>query len=256
LVEVGKNEPCADLDARLAPLLFSQLQNCIRLKPSAMKHNYILAITLVLLTFSKPYAALAQTDAALGKTIRRLDSLFWVSYNTCDTAGNKKFFTEDVEFYHDKGGLTLGAEALAASLKNNLCSNPAYRLRREAIAGSVNVFPLRRQDAVYGAIISGEHVFYVTEGGKAEYLDGQAFFTQLWLLKDGAWKMARILSYNHHPATYQNKRTEIKLSDAALAQFTGTYDGTKNGKITVQKKGGGLMLLVQGKTFALYPEAN
>ena len=32
------------------------------------------------------------------------------------------------------------------------------------------------------------------------------------------------------------------------------YDGTKNGKITVQKKGSGLLLLVKGNTFALYPE--
>ena len=53
---------------------------------------------------------------------------------------------------------------------------------------------------VYGAILSGEHVFYVRQKGKPEVLDGRAKFTHLWLLKDGVWKMSRVLSYDHGPA--------------------------------------------------------
>ena len=69
------------------------------------------------------------------------------------------------------------------------------------MAGTVNVFPLKNGDKIYGAVISGEHLFYVTELGKAEFLDGRANFTHVWLLKNDGYKMARILSYNHHPAT-------------------------------------------------------
>ena len=36
------------------------------------------------------------------------DRLFWKAYNACDVKTMGEFFTEDVEFYHDKGGPTLG----------------------------------------------------------------------------------------------------------------------------------------------------
>ena len=60
---------------------------------------------------------------------------------------------------------------------------------------------LRNGDTVYGAIVAGEHLFYVRPPDKPEFLDGRARFVSLWLLKDGAWKMARLLSYDHGPAT-------------------------------------------------------
>jgi ketosteroid isomerase-like protein len=40
--------------------------------------------------------------------ILHLDSAFWNAYNNCDTSAYKKFFTDDVEFYHDKGALQQG----------------------------------------------------------------------------------------------------------------------------------------------------
>lgn len=219
-----------------------------------MMPKFYTAVLSACLFLAFPTTSLfAQTDNEITATILHKDSLFWRSYNTCDTTANKTFFTADIEFYHDKGGLTVGAENLAASLKNNLCSNPAFRLRREAIAVSVHVFPLRKNNEVYGAVISGEHVFYITEDGKPEYLDGQAFFTHVWLLKDGDWKMARILSYNHHAAEQKNSHTEIKLSDADLVQFVGKYNSPK-GEMSVQKSGNGLLLTLQNKTFVLHPE--
>lgn len=89
-----------------------------------------------------------------------------------------------------------------ADTKKNLCSNEHFRLRREAVAGSVQVFPLENDGSIYGAILSGEHVFYIWGKDRAEYLDGRARFTHVWLLQaDGGWKMSRILSYGHRPAT-------------------------------------------------------
>lgn len=156
---------------------------------------------LLLAFFTIPNVLLAQTDLGkLAATILHEDSLFWKTYNDCDTAQSRHFFTEDVEFYHDKGGLTRGRENLMASVKKNLCSNEDFRLRREA--GSVQVFPLENAGVIYGAILSGEHVFYIWGKDRAEYLDGRARFTHVWLLQaDGGWKMSRILSYDHRPAT-------------------------------------------------------
>jgi len=169
-----------------------------------MKRKYAIqsSITLLLAIFLFSQSGLTQTEQQkLSSTILAKDSLFWRTYNNCDTARFKNFFTDDVEFYHDKGGLTVGLETFAASFKQNLCSNNDFRLRREVVAGTVKVFPLQKSDIIYGALLSGEHVFYILEKGKKERLSGHARFTHVWLLKDGNWKMSRILSYDHGPAT-------------------------------------------------------
>ncbi len=114
------------------------------------------------------------TPAALTTTILHLDSMFWRTYNQCDIAGFKQFFTTDVEFYHDKGGVTMGIDSLVKSMEN-LCSNPGYRLRREAVEGTIHVYPMAKNNVIYGAIISGEHVFYILEKDKPERLTGTPF---------------------------------------------------------------------------------
>lgn len=160
-----------------------------------MKKIFIASLfTLTTLTLQ------AQTRDEITNTLLRLDSTFWSAYNTCNIAAMRNFFTDDVEFYHDKGGITNGLDALMNISQKNLCSNPDFRLRREAIKQTIHVFPLYNGNALYGAILSGEHIFYIIDKGK-EHLDGHANFTHLWLLKDGLWKMSRILSFEHRPAT-------------------------------------------------------
>jgi ketosteroid isomerase-like protein len=160
-----------------------------------------LAAGLVLVSMSAVGRLWAQQGGDdVSSTILSLDASFWRAYNTCDLGAFPRFFTEDVEFYHDKGGPTLGRDGLVASITTGVCGNEQSRLRREAVEGTVRVFPLRNGDTIYGAVLSGEHLFYLLDKGKPERLDGRARFTHLWLLKDGGWKMARILSYDHGPA--------------------------------------------------------
>ncbi len=158
------------------------------------------ALFTIILAACSAYVFAQTEQQKLTATILHLDSAFWNAYNNCDTNHFKNFVSDDVEFYHDKGGITSGAVRLIQSLNKNLCSDPNYHLRREAVANTVKVFPMQHGNEIYGAIITGQHVFYVTDKGKPEYLDGAADFTQLWLLKNGVWKMTRILSYNHHAA--------------------------------------------------------
>jgi hypothetical protein len=134
------------------------------------------------------------------RAVMARDGAFWAAYNKCDVPAMAEFFTEDVEFYHDRGGVTRGHADFVKELRDRLCGNPDSRLRREAVEGTVRLFPLKKDDVVYGAILSGEHVFYVLDKGKADRLDGRARFTDLWMLKDGVWKMSRILSFDHGPA--------------------------------------------------------
>lgn len=132
------------------------------------------------------------------------DAAFWEAYNQCDVQKMSQYFTADVEFYHDKGGITLGLGPLTESFKNNLCGNPKFRLRREAVPGTVQLYPLQKNGVTYGAVLSGEHYFYINDNGKPEFRDGQANFFHVWLLHDGQWKIARVVSYNHHQAPPQN----------------------------------------------------
>lgn len=156
----------------------------------------LLAAVLALASPAGQAATQAQDPLA---AVRERDTAFWRAYNACDTASFRGFFTADVEFYHDKGGPTIGLDALDGRLAKNLCGD-ASKLRREVVPGTEHWSILRTGDAVYGAIVTGEHVFYVRPPDKPEFLDGRARFTSLWLLKDGTWKMARLLSYDHGPA--------------------------------------------------------
>jgi hypothetical protein len=130
--------------------------------------------------------------------VRERDAAFWRVYNACDVAGFEPFFTRDVEFYHDRGGPLAGWDALARALESGLCGGGS-RTRRAPVEDTVRISILKQGDAVYGAIVAGEHQFYVTQPGRPESLDGHARFANLWRLQDGAWRMSRILSYDHGP---------------------------------------------------------
>jgi hypothetical protein len=153
---------------------------------------------VAMLAAAQPAAPQPSSDPTA--VVQGRDDAFWRAYNACDTAAFRGFFTADVEFYHDRGGPTIGLDALDGALAKNLCGG-GNRLRREPVDGTVRLSILRSGDTVYAAVVAGEHLFYVREPGKAEFLDGRARFVTLWLLKDGAWKMARLLSYDHGPAT-------------------------------------------------------
>jgi len=209
-------------------------------------------LIMLLATTANVYAQTEQQK--LTATILHLDSAFWKAYNNCDTAHFKDFVTDDVEFYHDKGGVTMDAKSLIDALDKNICGNPNSRLRRQPVAGTINLYPMQDGDRIYGAIISGEHDFYITETGKPEYHSGTAGFMNLWLLKNGIWKMARILSYNHHAPEYINRRKETVLTAGQLDRLTGKYKSAQSGTMTIVKENKLLVLKGGGNSYTLYPE--
>lgn len=217
---------------------------------SPIMRNLLFLPLLLLITTNQ--VAAQQSD--LEKTILHNDSLFWKAYNACDVEGMLQFVSDDLEFYHDKGGPTYGKKAFGQSLANNLCGNKDFRLRREAVAGTVHVFPMKSRDTLYGAILSGDHVFYINETGKKEFKDGRAKFTHLWINKDGQWVMKRILSYDHGPATYTNMRQPIQPGAAALKKYAGKYDGKETGIITIVPQEATLLLTAGKKQYVIYPE--
>jgi len=215
----------------------------------------------VSMLFGASYSAFGQSESVtaenqkLTATILHLDSLFWQTYNECHTENSGQYLTDDVKFYHDKGGITNGKTSLVTSIKNNICGNQNQHVRREAVPGTVKVYPLRNGDAIYGAIILGEHYFYVTENNKPEKREGLAKFTQVWLLKDNQWKMADILSYDHGPAPQVDGKQEVKLTDSELKRFEGNYKSPKFGTFNYKTDGSNLLMDGSGFHAIIYPES-
>jgi hypothetical protein len=107
------------------------------------------------------------SQAELEKTIVTLDTALFAAYNQCDLDKFASFIADDVEFYHDKGGVTLGREALTESIKKNICG----RLTRELVPGTLQVYPMKG----YGALEIGSHCFHHT-GQQAIETAGEAQF--------------------------------------------------------------------------------
>jgi hypothetical protein len=126
----------------------------------------------------------------LEQTLQALDAALFDSYNRCDLVKFRSFFDDHVEFYHDQGGVTLGKEALAESVRTNICGGD---VRRELVPGSMQIYPMKG----FGAVQLGVHRFYHPQSKTAP---GEGRFVHLWQYRDGSWKITRAISYDHHPA--------------------------------------------------------
>jgi ketosteroid isomerase-like protein len=120
-------------------------------------------------------------------TIKAQDAALFGAVNRCDLTTLSGLVTEDLEFYHDLTGLAVGRKTFIESVKNNLCG----KVTRELIDSSLEVHPLKG----YGAVEIGIHRFH--HPGQEHDLLGEARFVHLWQFKDGAWKLSRVISFEH-----------------------------------------------------------
>ena len=153
-------------------------------------------------------SASAQNEPSrLFETIQELDTQLFQAANHCDYAKLTATVDENLEFYHDLGGLTLGRQAFLDSIRNNTCG----KMIRELVPGTLQVYPVKG----YGAIEMGVHRFHhpghekefpsarqlgmsrFLDPGAAEWPVGEARFLHMWQLKDGNWKLTRVVSYGH-----------------------------------------------------------
>lgn len=169
-------------------------------------------ITTVLLVFTT--LSYSQNNDELYKTIKKLDSLFFKSFNECDLGTYKSFLTEDFEFYHDKQGLTTTRKKEMESMKL-FCGEQRNRqqLRRVSVKESLEVFPIKN----FGAIQHGEHIFQLVINDTLSKPVSKAKFTNLWKQTTQGWKLSRSISYNHLPHGI------TKLSDSILNSYEGKY---------------------------------
>ncbi|OYW78327.1 MAG: hypothetical protein B7Z27_07705 [Sphingobacteriia bacterium 32-37-4] len=117
-----------------------------------------------------------------------LDSLLFNAYNSKNLDLMKTFFTKDLEWYQDNGGL-INFEQVFINFQSIF--NRDYDLKRNLVKESLEVHPIKG----YGAIEIGKHQFKHIENGKLEI--GTFKFIMIWKNDHGNWKISRVISYDH-----------------------------------------------------------
>jgi len=159
-----------------------------------MKSNSLISKTLFLVfivgigNHSNAQMQDSLANQNLYKEISRMDSILFNAFNNRNLNQFKNFFTEDLEFYHDKGGLT-GYQQTVDFLKTTTELN--NQLRRELVKGTLEVYPIPG----YGAMEIGVHTFCHNENGRQDC--GSFKFVHVWKKTNGEWKISRVVSYGH-----------------------------------------------------------
>jgi hypothetical protein len=160
----------------------------------------LIAIPLIFLCGANAQNAPSQTVPPLDKIQNQeeldragaaLDAALFDAYNHCDLDKFASLTDENVEFYHDQAGVTLGKAALTDAVRKNICG----KVMRELVPGTLKVHPMKG----YGFVEMGVHRFHHPGHEDTEGV-GEGQFIHLWQYKDGAWKVTRVISYDHHAA--------------------------------------------------------
>jgi hypothetical protein len=130
----------------------------------------------------------AVTDKALFSKIAQMDSALFDAYNSKNLDLLKTFFTKDLEWYQDNGGL-MAYEEVFTNFQSIF--NKDYDLKRNLIEESLVVHPIKG----FGAIEIGQHQFKHIENGKLEV--GTFKFLMIWKNDNGHWKISRVVSFDH-----------------------------------------------------------
>jgi ketosteroid isomerase-like protein len=157
-----------------------------------MKNLILLAFAFTICTSvfaqSQTEIKVASTPSDLFNKIANLDSSLFAAYNSKNLDLMKTYFTPDLEWYQDNGGL-IGFEKVFSNFQSIF--NREYDLKRNLLNESLEVHPIEG----YGAIEIGKHQFKHIENGKLEI--GTFKFLMIWKNDKGSWKITRVISYDH-----------------------------------------------------------
>ena len=151
---------------------------------------FLLSFTICTSAFtqSQNEKKVANTQIELFNKVANLDSLLFAAYNSKNLDLMKTYFTNDLEWYQDNGGL-IDFEKVFINFKSIFERD--YDLKRNLIRESLEVHPIEG----YGAIEIGKHQFKHIENGKLEI--GTFKFLMIWKNDNGNWKISRVISYDH-----------------------------------------------------------
>lgn len=151
------------------------------------KRWFFLFIFVLSISSPMSFGQTSQPPNALFNTIKALDGKLFDAYNHCDLAVLGSMVSDDLEFYHDQTGLTVGKEPFIAAIKQNICG----KVQRTLIESTLEVYPLKN----YGAVEIGIHRFHHPDDPANI---GDAKFVTIWHDDNGTWKVTRVISYEHN----------------------------------------------------------
>ena len=123
-------------------------------------------------------------DKKLYDIIVDKDKEYFDAYNACDMKTQESLYSEDIEFFHDKGGLNTSKQDILASIEKNICG----KVTRTLVSESIEVYPI----ANYGAVEMGYHMFHNNQEPNAE--SKPVKFIIVWKEEGENWLITKVIS--------------------------------------------------------------
>ena len=124
----------------------------------------------------------------LYQTVARLDTEMFAAFNAHDVDKLMAYFADNVEFYHDKGGLSNFAQT-KAGFARLFAQSPD--IARTLVPGTLEIYPVKE----YGAMHIATQRFCHVENGRNDC--GNSKFLMVWQQQAGIWRITRVVSYDH-----------------------------------------------------------
>lgn len=144
-----------------------------------MKIQKIIASLLLTVCFYNGYS---QTTELYQKVVE-LDSIFFQAYNNCDLAKQAAFYSDSIEFFHDKAGLETSKKEILEDTKKYICG----KISRTVVKGSIEVSPIPG----YGAVELGSHTFYNNVENTTSH---PSKFVIIWKNTNDVWTITKVIS--------------------------------------------------------------
>lgn len=136
-------------------------------------------------TTKEPTYKYIPDDLELYKTIVAMDSTFFQAYNSCDLNKQTAIYSDNIEFYHDQGGLMTVKQEILDNTKKYVCG----KTTRELVNGSLEVYPIKD----FGAVEIGLHKFH-NNTEKEDTPSHASKFIIFWKKDNNTWTITKVVS--------------------------------------------------------------
>lgn len=123
-------------------------------------------------------------DTALYQKIAAMDAIFFEAYNNCNLEKQASIYADNIEFYHDKGGLMTSKQDIIDGTEKNICG----KVTRTLVQGSIEVYPING----YGAVEIGYHKFHNNQ--EPDAVSHPSKFIIMWQHNNDTWKITKVIS--------------------------------------------------------------
>ncbi|GAA4056242.1 hypothetical protein GCM10022409_49420 [Hymenobacter glaciei] len=139
-------------------------------------------------TAASSSATVDKATSELYKQVAKLDAEIFAAFNAHDVTKLMSYFADNLEFFHDKGGLANFSQT-KQGFERMFAQSPD--ISRSLVPGSLEVYPIKG----YGAVHIATQRFCHVENGREDC--GNSKFVMVWQQQAGTWKIARVVSYDH-----------------------------------------------------------